>query len=88
MSVTITPQATPNPNAMKFNLSVKLVESGSLSLNSPDAAGSHPWAKAILELDGVGSIFALGSFVTVMQDGSADWNTLAGKVEEALRGNL
>ena len=72
-NVSIDVQPTPNPNALKFNLSVRVVEQGSKSYTSKEAAAESPLARRIFELDGVTSVFMLGNFVTVNKTGSASW---------------
>ena len=81
-------QPTPNPNALKFNLSVKVVEQGSKSYTSKEAAAESPLAKRIFELEGVTSVFMLGNFVTVNKSPSASWNDLAPGIAEILEAEL
>jgi hypothetical protein len=56
---------TPNPNAMKFTLSVKI---GPKALNLTSASDDHPLARRVFKIPGVRSVFAVNNFVTVTKD--------------------
>jgi len=85
-SVTVDPQETPNPNAMKFVLSVKVAETGSFSFNATDADIEHAIAAAVVAVDGVVSVFGVNDFVTVSKAADADWATLLPLVVDAIKG--
>lgn len=87
-NVSIDVQPTPNPNALKFNLSVRVVEQGSKSYTSKEAAAESPLARRIFELDGVTSVFMLGNFVTVNKTGSASWDDLVPAIIDILQSEL
>ena len=80
----VDPQPTPNPNALKFNVSVPLTEGGSKSFSSKEAAAGHPLAARLFEIDGVAGLFMLGNFVTVTKRPDASWDGLVPKVIEAI----
>ena len=84
-SISVDPQETPNPNAMKFALSVKVAETGSFSFNATDTEIEHPIAAAVVALDGVVSIFGVNDFVTVSKAEDADWSTLIPAVVDAIK---
>lgn len=86
--VSVDIQPTPNPNAMKFNLSVKVLEEGSKSYTSKEAAAESPLASRIFELEGVTSVFMLGNFVTVNKTDAASWNVLAPEIAAILQEEL
>lgn len=86
--VSVDIQPTPNPNALKFTLSVKVLEEGSKSFSSKEAAADSPLAKRIFELEGVTSVFMLGNFVTVNKADSASWNELAPEIAAILEEEL
>ena len=77
---------TPNPNAMKFTLSVTVAETGSFSFNAGDTDIAHPIAAAVVALEDVESVFGVNDFITVSKKAAADWNTLLPKVVEAIKG--
>lgn len=87
-NVSVDVQPTPNPNALKFTLSVKVLEQGSKSYTSKEAAAESPLAQHIFELGGVTSVFMLGNFVTVNKEPSASWSDLVPQIVEILEAEL
>ncbi len=85
-SVTVDPQETPNPNAMKFVLSVKVAETGSFSFNATDTDIEHAIAAAVVAVEGVVSVFGVNDFVTVSKAADAEWSTLLPLVVDAIKG--
>jgi len=83
-SVSVWSEETPNPHALKFNASVKVIPEGVLSLTDPTAAQSYPLGKALFALPGVEAVFATGSFVTVTKRVDASWRNLEDDVERTL----
>lgn len=86
--VSVDVQPTPNPNALKFTLSVKVLEQGSKSYTSKEAASESPLAKRIFDLPGVTSVFMLGNFVTVNKTDEASWNELVPEITAILEEEL
>lgn len=81
--VSVWAEATPNPDAVKFSASVKLVDAP-VTWREGDRTGD-PLGQALLAVPGVRSAFAVGDFVTVTRTGGADWERLQPAVEEAIR---
>jgi len=79
------PSDTPNPNAWKFTLDRKFLESGSLSFSSMDEAKDHGLARALFSLSGVASVFAVNDFITVTQDGSRNWTELSTQIIKVIQ---
>lgn len=77
-------EATPNPNAMKFSCSVKVIPKGSVTFNTPTAAANHKVGEVLFKINGVRSVFAVNDFVTVTKEDAAGWSTLVPAVEAAL----
>jgi len=86
--VYVDPQPTPNPNAMKFNVSVPVAAGKSESYASKEQAACSPLARALFELDGVAGVFMLNNFVTVTKKESASWNDLVPEIVEAIESAL
>lgn len=87
--VTVQFQATPNPNAGKFVVDRAVVEGeASQSFFNEDDAQGNPLAEALMEVDGVDSLFMVEDFVTVTKTLDADWQELIPIVEETIRQNL
>jgi len=80
-------EKTPNPNAMKFILREPLTWGISRSYDSAEAAQDDPLAAALFAIPGVTNVFYVDHWITVTQDGSANWNellkTLAVPIREA-----
>ena len=83
----VDPQETPNPNAMKFSLSVTVAETGSFSFNAADTDIAHPIAAAVLAVDGVVSVFGVNDFITVSKSDDAGWDVLLPAVVDAIKGS-
>ena len=80
--------ATPNPNAVKFTLDRKVVESGSRSYSSRFEALDDPLAAAIFGVEGVQSLFYMADFITVTKEPGAAWETLVPAVTEAIQAHI
>lgn len=76
---------TPNPNARKFVLKEPVTNGTSRSYTSAEEAASDPLAAALFEVGHVTSVFYMDRFITVNQDGSADWDDLLRKLAVPIR---
>jgi hypothetical protein len=75
------PEATPNPNAVKFTVGK--------SVGGPKtfAAGKEtddPLAVALLGIEGVVAVFMSADFVTLTKNPAADWSDIAPQAQEIL----
>lgn len=71
-------ERTPNPNSIKWVLGQPVAaDVGSASFAGSVAADVSPLASAILDVEGVETVFLGPTFVTVTKDESADWTELA-----------
>ncbi len=84
-AITVDPQETPNPNAMKFVLSIPVAETGSFSFTKEDADINHAIAAAVIALDGVVSTFGVNDFLTVSKEPSVSWGDLMPAVVDAIK---
>jgi hypothetical protein len=84
-SIQVDAQETPNPNAMKFSLSITVAETGSFSFNATDKEIAHPIAAAVVALEGVVSVFGVNDFITVSKTAESDWATLIPAVVDAIK---
>jgi hypothetical protein len=68
--------ASPNPNALKFQLDTTLAET--ISYRSKDEAeeAGNPFAAAVLGVDGVVSLFGTSDFVTVTRRPDVAWEPI------------
>jgi hypothetical protein len=83
---TVTPSATPNPNAMKFTLDAPLAEM--VNITRPEDAAGTPFAAALFGLDGVVAVFGTADFVTVSKSPDADWAPLVPAITDILAAHL
>jgi NFU1 iron-sulfur cluster scaffold homolog, mitochondrial len=83
---TASPNPTPNPNALKFDLDTTLPES--FNITSAEAAEGHPFARAVFAVDGVVSVFGVNNFVTVNRRDGVDWEPIVAAVKAAAAEHL
>ena len=81
-----TPSTTPNPNAMKYTLDVKLP--ATINYANAEAAANDPFASAVFAGGGVASLFGVNDFVTVTRQPGADWNSITAAVQAAAAEHL
>src|SRR5262245_9458774 len=78
-------EPTPNPNALKFVLKEPLTWGVSRSYASAAEAKEDPLAAALFDIEHVSNVFYVDHWITVTQDGKADWNELKRKVAGPIR---
>ena len=76
---------TPNPNAKKFVLKEPLTWGITRSYEHAWQAAGDPLATALFEIDPVTNVYYIDNWITITQDGSADWRELSRKVAEPIR---
>ena len=76
---------TPNPNAMKFILKEPLTWGITRSYDNAEQAGEDPLAAALFDIEHVTNVFYVDHWITVTQDGKADWQELKRKLAEPIR---
>jgi len=79
---------TPNPNAVKFALDRKILDSGSRSYSTRFEALDDPLAQAVFDVPGVQSLFYMADFITVTKDPGAAWEGIVRAVEDVIRRHL
>jgi hypothetical protein len=82
---TATPEPTPNPNALKFQLDVAL--EGTINVSSPGDAADG-FTRAVMATEGVASVFGVNDFVTVTRRADADWDPIVEAVQAAAAEHL
>lgn len=83
---TVDPSTTPNPDAMKFTLDVKLP--GMFDAKSPTDAADSPFVSAVFAADGVAAVFGVNDFVTVTRTPGAEWDPIVEAVRAAAAEHL
>lgn len=78
-------EGTPNRNALKFILKEPLTWGVTRSYDNVEQAKGDPLAEALFEIDHVTNVFYVDRWITVTQDGGADWQDLAREVADPIR---
>lgn len=78
-------EITPNPNARKFVLKDPLTGGVTRSFESAEQAQADPLAAALFAIPHVTNVFYVDRWLTVTQDGAADWQALTRIVAEPIR---
>ncbi len=78
-------EPTPNPNAMKFILREPLTWGITRSYDRPEQAVGDALAMALFDVEHVTNVFYVDHWITVTQDGGADWNELKRKLAVPIR---
>ena len=78
-------EPTPNPNAMKFVLREPLTWGISRSYENAEQAKDDSLATKLFEIGHVKSVFYVDHWITVTQDGGADWQELLRKLAAPIR---
>jgi NFU1 iron-sulfur cluster scaffold homolog, mitochondrial len=78
-------EGTPNPNALKFVLKEPLTWGIKRSYDNAEEAKDDPLAAALFDIGHVTNVFYIDRWLTVTQDGGADWQELMREVAEPIR---
>jgi Scaffold protein Nfu/NifU N terminal len=86
--VVVIPEATPNPNAIKFTLDRAAVASGSATFADGSDAAANPLGAAVFALGGVTNVFMVANFVSVTKSADASWDDIAPGVVGAIEAHF
>jgi Fe-S cluster biogenesis protein NfuA len=78
-------EMTPNPNARKFILKEPLTYGVARSYENADEARDDELASQLFAVEHVTSVFYVDNWLTVTQDGQADWQQLMRAVADPIR---
>jgi Fe-S cluster biogenesis protein NfuA len=78
-------EPTPNPNAMKFILRDPLTWGITRSYDNVEQAKDDPLASRLFDIEHVTNVFYVDHWITVTQDGAADWQELLRKLAVPIR---
>jgi len=76
---------TPNPNAVKFTLFEPLTWGVTRSYENAEQAKDDALAAALFDIEHVSNVFYVDKWLTVTQDGGADWPVLVRLVAVPIR---
>ena len=79
---------TPNPNALKFTLREALTWGLPHSYENAEQAEGDELARALFAIEHVTNVFYVDRWLTVTQDGQADWKELVRKIAVPLRAGV
>lgn len=81
----VRPEATPNPNAIKFTTN-KLIFEGDASISvMPGQTSEHEILNDLMELEGVDNVFGYQNFITVNKQFDAEWDEVTPRVLEVFK---
>jgi Fe-S cluster biogenesis protein NfuA len=78
-------EPTPNPNAKKFILKEPLTWGITRSYDNAGQAQADPLAAALFDIEHVTNVFYVDHWITVTQDGHADWQALMRDLAKPIR---
>ena len=78
-------EGTPNPNAMKFILKEPLTWGMARSYDNAEQAKGDPLAEELFAIEHVTNVFYVDRWITVTQDGGADWKELTRQLAVPIR---
>lgn len=84
MDAQVVVQATPNPNALKFVLNVPVKAEGNVTYKTAEECTSNSLARHVFEVGNISEVYFFDNYITVTQDGSADWGDLEGKIQQTI----
>ena len=80
----VSPEPTPNPNAIKFTLDRPSTGGGAETFKEGSDPAASPLGASIFALGDVANVFATANFVSVTKVDGADWSDLGHRVEQAI----
>ncbi len=86
--VQVTPEGTPNPNAVKFTLDRPATEKRNETFRAGSDPADSPLGAAIFALDGVTNVFITANFVSVNKEDGAAWDDLVPDVTAVIEGHF
>ena len=78
-------EGTPNPNSLKFTLKEPLTWGITRSYDNAEQAKDDLLATELFEIDHVTNVFYVDHWITITQDGGANWQDLAREVADPIR---
>lgn len=88
MDIKLMVQSTPNPNALKFVLSIPVKTEGKATYKSPDECIGNNLSLMIFSIEHVAELFFFDNYITVTQDGKGDWDKLEEQIKQVILDNI
>lgn len=84
----VRPEATPNPNALKFTLDRASTGGKAQTFRAGSDPAESPLGARIFALDGVTNVFMTANFVSVTKEDDVTWDELGPRVIEELQAHF
>lgn len=84
MDVKMLIQSTPNPNALKFVLSIPVKTQGNVTYKNASECASNALAAALFTVSNVTEVYFFDNYITVTQDGNVDWETIEDQIKSII----
>lgn len=86
--VAVTPEGTPNPNAVKFTLDRPATDRRSETFRAGSDPEASPLGHRIFQIDGVTNVFLTANFVSVTKEDGVDWDEIVPAVVDAIEAHF
>ena len=80
-------QQTPNPDTLKFVLSLELVQNGSMEFKNSAEANEYPFVQKIFQL-GAELVFFGNNFISVKKNSRTQWNEISEKIQDIIKNDF
>jgi len=80
-------QQTPNPDTLKFVLSLELVQNGSMEFKNSVEANEYPFVQKIFQL-GAELVFFGNNFISVKKNSGTQWNEISEKIQDIIKNDF
>ncbi|NDB38563.1 MAG: NifU family protein [Proteobacteria bacterium] len=80
-------QQTPNPDTLKFVLSLELVQNGSMEFKNSAEAKEYPFVQKIFQL-GAELVFFGNNFISVKKNSGTQWNEISEKIQDIIKNDF
>ncbi len=77
-------EPTPNPNAIKFVLTLSLAPGASREFQDAEAAKGDEVAEALFGIEGVSALFFNENYITVTMSSDADWHKVYREAQQRI----
>lgn len=78
--MTVRPEATPNPNAIKFTTDTVMFEGDASISVMPGDVSEYEVMNDLMNIDGVDNVFGYQNFITVNKKMDVEWDFLTQQV--------
>ena len=84
MDIKLMIQSTPNPNALKFILSLPVKSEGKVTYKSAAECKHNPLAQSIFSVANVVEVYFFDNYITVTQDGNVEWDVIEEQIKKVI----